>query len=98
MPSEALSNAQWALSNTPRAFLSVQMALSSDQKGLLAVQKGLSSPQSRALHGAKFRDPLHSTPFGLIHIHLYPDFSVENYPYPFLVENSPFPPMYLRQL
>ena len=48
---------------------------------------------SRALHGAQFWDPLHSTPFGRIHIHPYPDFSVENSPYPpypFLGRKLPF--------
>ena len=37
---------------------------------------------TRALHGEKFLDPLHSNPFGRIHIRPYLDFSVENSPYP----------------
>ena len=47
---------------------------------------------ARTLHGAKLWDPLHSTPFGWIHIHPYPDFSVENshiHPYPFLGRKFP---------
>ena len=35
---------------------------------------------TRALHGAKFLDPLHSTPFGQIHIHPYPAFFGRKFP------------------
>ena len=37
---------------------------------------------SRALRGAKFWGPPHSTPLGQIHTRLYPDFLVENSPLP----------------
>ena len=46
----------------------------------------------RALHGAKFWDPLHPTPFGRFHINPYLDFSVEIphiHPYPFLGRKFP---------